>query len=52
MNGGAWTFRVNKGMSLEVWKEVLMMAIGETLQEVVEKGTSEARPAQGREMGG
>ncbi|KAL7276118.1 hypothetical protein RUND412_000908 [Rhizina undulata] len=37
-NGGAWHFRVNKSHSLEFWKEILMMAIGEILQEVVEKG--------------
>lgn len=37
-NGGAWTFRITKAHSDEVWKEVLMMAIGETLQEIVEKG--------------
>lgn len=37
-NGGAWTFRVPKSQSHEFWKEVLMMAIGEILQEVVEKG--------------
>ncbi|KAI5854583.1 translation initiation factor eIF 4e-like domain-containing protein [Tricharina praecox] len=37
-NGGAWTFRVPKAQSHEFWKEVLMMAIGEILQEVVEKG--------------
>lgn len=37
-NGGAWTFRVPKANSHEFWKEILMMAIGEILQEVVEKG--------------
>lgn len=37
-NGGAWTFRISKERSHEFWKEVLMMAIGEILQEVVEKG--------------
>ncbi|KAI5790155.1 translation initiation factor eIF 4e-like domain-containing protein [Geopyxis carbonaria] len=37
-NGGAWTFRVPKTNSHEFWKEILMMAIGEYLQEVVEKG--------------
>jgi len=37
-NGGAWTFRVPKVNSLEFWKEILMAAIGEVLQEVVEKG--------------
>lgn len=37
-NGGAWTFRITKSNSNEVWKEILMMAIGESLQEVVEKG--------------
>jgi len=38
--GGAWTFRVPKAnnTSSEFWKEVMMMAIGEVLQEVVEKG--------------
>lgn len=38
MTGGAWTFRVPKANSQEFWKEVLMMAIGEILQEVVERG--------------
>jgi len=37
-NGGAWTFRVPKSNSQEFWKEILMMAIGEVLQEVVHKG--------------
>jgi len=36
--GGAWTFRVPKANSYEFWKEIQMMAIGENLQEVVEKG--------------
>lgn len=38
--GGSWTFRVPKAnnTSSEFWKEVMMMAIGEVLQEVVEKG--------------
>lgn len=36
--GGAWIFRVPKSQSFEFWKEIQMMAIGETLQEVVEKG--------------
>jgi len=38
-NGGAWIFRVPKANSQEFWKEVLMMAIGEVLQEVVHKGS-------------
>lgn len=37
-NGGAWIFRVPKANSQEFWKEILMMAIGEVLQEVVHKG--------------
>lgn len=37
-NGGAWTFRVPKSQNHEFWKEILVMAIGEILQEVVEKG--------------
>ncbi|KAF8465237.1 translation initiation factor eIF 4e-like domain-containing protein [Kalaharituber pfeilii] len=36
--GGAWTFRVQKANAFEFWKEIQMMAIGENLQEVVEKG--------------
>ena len=38
--GGAWSFRISKSgdTSFEFWKEILMMAIGEVLQEVVEKG--------------
>lgn len=43
MNGGAWTFRIQKTNSLDFWKEVLMAAIGEVLQEVVEKGASRYR---------
>ena len=38
-NGGAWIFRVPKANSQEFWKEILMMAIGEVLQEVVHKGS-------------
>jgi len=38
VNGGAWTFRIPKAQSYEFWKEVLMMTIGEILQEVVERG--------------
>lgn len=37
-NGGAWAFRVPKANSQEFWKEILMMAIGEILQEVVAEG--------------
>jgi hypothetical protein len=37
-NGGAWTFRVPKATSFEFWKEILMAAIGEELQDSVEKG--------------
>ncbi|KAK6508271.1 hypothetical protein TWF506_010367 [Arthrobotrys conoides] len=38
--GGAWTFRISKtsNTSLEFWKSILLVAIGEQLQEVVEKG--------------
>ncbi|KAI5783769.1 translation initiation factor eIF 4e-like domain-containing protein [Pyronema domesticum] len=35
VNGGAWTFRVPKDKGLDFWREILMMAIGEILQEVV-----------------
>ncbi|KAI9678614.1 MAG: hypothetical protein M1817_005671 [Caeruleum heppii] len=38
VRGGSWTFRVNKSMSPNVWKHVQMLAIGETLQEVIDKG--------------
>jgi Eukaryotic initiation factor 4E len=54
-NGGAWTFRVPKANSQEFWKEVQMMAIGEILQEVVERGMqnfsikNSDRPLTGRE---
>ncbi|KAF3928937.1 hypothetical protein AA313_de0206589 [Arthrobotrys entomopaga] len=38
--GGSWTFRISKtnDVSADFWKEILMMAIGEVLQEVVQKG--------------
>jgi hypothetical protein len=36
-SGGAWTFRVPKDPAPEFWKEVCMMAIGETLQAAVEE---------------
>lgn len=34
--GGSWTFRVPKAQALDFWKEVCMMAVGETLQRAVE----------------
>ncbi|KAI9816864.1 MAG: hypothetical protein M1827_001509 [Pycnora praestabilis] len=37
-HGGSWTFRIPKDFSLDFFKEVMLMGIGETLQEVVEKG--------------
>ncbi|RPA80736.1 translation initiation factor eIF4e [Ascobolus immersus RN42] len=37
-NGGAWTFRVPKATSFDFWKEILLAAIGEQLQDSVEKG--------------
>ncbi|KAI9757086.1 MAG: hypothetical protein M1815_002200 [Lichina confinis] len=38
VRGGSWTFRVNKADAAEFWKCMQLMAIGETLQEVVEQG--------------
>jgi hypothetical protein len=38
INGGCWTFRVNKSISEAFWLEVLVIVVGEQLQEVVEKG--------------
>lgn len=34
--GGSWTFRVPKSQAPEFWKELCMMAIGESLQAAVE----------------
>lgn len=44
--GGAWTFRIPKtgGNSGNFWREIQLMAIGEVLQEVVEKGTIDPFP--------
>ncbi|KAH0547547.1 hypothetical protein FGG08_000272 [Glutinoglossum americanum] len=38
ITGGCWTFRVNKSISEAFWLEVLVLVVGEQLQEVVEKG--------------
>ena len=38
VNGGSWTFRVRKDQSAEFWQELCMMAIGEQIQETLEKG--------------
>ena len=35
--GGAWTFRVPKSLAYEFWKEICLLAIGETLQNAVEE---------------
>lgn len=40
VRGGSWTLRVSKANGPETLKCVLMMAIGEVLQEVVEPGMS------------
>jgi len=37
-NGGAWSFRVNKSDSQVVWRELLMLLIGEQFEDVVAKG--------------
>ncbi|KAL8661312.1 MAG: hypothetical protein Q9202_005677 [Teloschistes flavicans] len=36
--GGCWTFRVNKALSADFWKEVLFLAVGEQIGEVVLPG--------------
>ncbi|RGB31826.1 translation initiation factor eIF 4e-like domain-containing protein [Rhizophagus diaphanus] len=36
-NGGAWSFRVNKSESKIVWRELLMLLIGEQFEDVVSK---------------
>ncbi|KAL9575866.1 MAG: hypothetical protein Q9212_007619 [Teloschistes hypoglaucus] len=36
--GGCWTFRVSKTQSGEFWKEVLYLAVGEQMGEVVGQG--------------
>jgi len=36
-NGGAWSFRVNKSDSQVVWRELLMLLIGEQFEDVVAK---------------
>ncbi|KAI9769009.1 MAG: hypothetical protein M1839_003839 [Geoglossum umbratile] len=38
VNGGCWTFRVNKSTSEAFWSEILVLVVGEQLQEVVERG--------------
>ncbi|CAG8713109.1 3035_t:CDS:2, partial [Ambispora leptoticha] len=35
VNGGAWSFRVNKKQTAEVWRELLMLLIGEQFEEFV-----------------
>ncbi|KAI9763302.1 MAG: hypothetical protein M1840_000784 [Geoglossum simile] len=37
-DGGCWTFRVNKSTSGVFWSEILVLVVGEQLQEVVENG--------------
>lgn len=36
--GGCWTFRVPKNSGFELWKEVLLAAIGEGLAEGIARG--------------
>ncbi|KAI0397254.1 translation initiation factor eIF4e [Xylariaceae sp. FL0594] len=36
--GGSWTFRVPKSIGPDFWTRIQLMAIGETLQEVLEDG--------------
>jgi hypothetical protein len=38
VRGGSWTFRLNKSISAQAWVRVQLMAIGETLQDVVLPG--------------
>ncbi|KAL8684886.1 MAG: hypothetical protein Q9218_008088 [Villophora microphyllina] len=38
VRGGCWTFRVSKSISGDFWKEVLYMAVGEQIGEVVLAG--------------
>jgi hypothetical protein len=38
-NGGAWHFRVNKKDTTLVWREVLMMLIGEQFDDSISKGS-------------
>lgn len=38
ISGGAWTFRVPKAIGPDVWTRVQLMAIGESLQGVLEEG--------------
>ncbi|KAI9760867.1 MAG: hypothetical protein M4579_001368 [Chaenotheca gracillima] len=38
VRGGSWTFRVPKSNSLDVWRSIQLMAVGEALGDVVEKG--------------
>lgn len=38
--GGSWTFRVPKSATAAFWRHIQMMAIGEKLQEVLDKGTA------------
>ena len=36
LRGGSWTFRIPKQYAVEFWRDVCLMAIGETLQAAVE----------------
>ncbi|KAI9846984.1 MAG: hypothetical protein M1837_003340 [Sclerophora amabilis] len=38
VRGGSWTFRIHKSVSLAAWTNLQLMAIGEALGDVVEKG--------------
>ncbi|KAI9683858.1 MAG: hypothetical protein M1829_004192 [Trizodia sp. TS-e1964] len=38
VRGGSWTFRVAKDLAPEFWRDILLFAIGEKLQEACDKG--------------
>jgi hypothetical protein len=38
INGGSWTFRVNKAIGPDVWTRIQLLAIGEKLQSVLDEG--------------
>lgn len=39
INGGSWTFRVPKSIGPDVWTRIQLLAIGEKLESVLDKGT-------------
>lgn len=40
INGGSWTFRVPKAIGPDVWTRIQLLAVGEKLESVLDKGMS------------